>query len=129
MLLLKSQSHRFHWPFFALVVLCAACGKNPDPAPLAPVPAETTLPVVPIADEEPTLSWDDIELTLDMAGSDRRDLPKEIRITFRNRSSKRGCLVLPRPVIEDQSYDLSMPSLLVGMRETHANGSSPAEPF
>jgi hypothetical protein len=121
-----TRIHPLHLPAIALVAMCVSCG--PDRETTEKDPADSNLPVTQISADEPTLPLGDIELSLDVTGRDARGLPKEIRITFRNRSAKRGCLALPRPVVEDEDYDASLPCLMVGMRETGDNDPHPSEP-
>jgi hypothetical protein len=121
-----NRTRRFHLPTIALIALCASCSADREARENEP--ADSNLPVTRIADDEPTLPLGDIELSLDVASRDARGLPKQIRITFRSRSAQRGCLALPRPVVEEQDFNASLPCLMVGMRETGGNDSSPGEP-
>lgn len=111
-----------------LLGLCASCGPESNATKQESV-AES-LPVIRITDDIKPLSFDEVELTLEIVSRDPRGLPKEIGLTFRNKSSARGCLALPRPVIEGQRYEQSLPCLAVGMRETgFRTGSTLGEPF
>ena len=98
----------------AIVAISTSCHSDRESRDL---PTDINLPVVQISAGESTLSLDDIELTLDVIKRDRRGLPKSISILFRNSSSERGCLAIPRPVIEGEDYYPSLPCLCVGMRK------------
>jgi len=106
--------------------MCGAC--RPEGNPPKQVPAAASSPVILITDEITPLSFADVELTLAIVSRDERDLPKEIAVTFRNNSSARGCLALPRPVVEDHDYRSSLPCLVVGMRKL-SQSLSPTEPI
>lgn len=125
--LAMSPNRWFRTSAIALVALCTSCGTDRDST--MPEPADNRLPVTRIAENEPTMSFNDVELSLELISRDMRGLPKEIRITFRNTSSKRGCLVLPRPVVEGDDYGASLPCLCVGMRETGDDDLIRAEPI
>jgi hypothetical protein len=122
-----TPNHWFRTSAIGVVALFISCGTDRDS--MMPEPADKCLPVTRIAENEPTMSFNDVELSLEVISRGTRGLPKEIRITFRNKSSKRGCLVLPRPVVEGDDYDASLPCLCVGMRETRDDDLPPAEPI
>jgi hypothetical protein len=117
----------FRTSAIGLIALCTSCGTDRDSTKSEP--ADPSLPVTRIAENEPTLSFDEVELSLELISRDLRGLPKEILITFRNNSSKRGCLALPRPVVEGEDYDASLPCLWVGMRETGDDDLRRGEPI
>lgn len=123
--LAMTPNHWFPTSAIGLIALCTSCGTDRDLTNSAP--AGTVAPATRITESEPTLSFNDVELSLELISRDKRGLPKDIRITFRNRSLKRGCLVLPRPVVEGEDYDASLPCLCVGMRET--GDDFPGEPI
>lgn len=111
-----------------LVAQCVSCGTDRDS--IKKESADASLPVIRITADDTVLPFGDVELTLEIVSRDDRDLPKEIRVTFRNKSATRGCLALPRPVVEDHDYVTSLPCLCIGMRGAREfEGSSPPEPF
>lgn len=69
--------------------------------------------VVSLTSEDKTLDLDEIEVFLEFVKKDKNGLPELIEVSYRNKSSQRGCLALPRPVVEDTSYDLSHPCICV----------------
>jgi hypothetical protein len=118
-----------HGPYaiaIAFVAACASCGTRGDSPPSES--AVASLPVIRMTDADTELPFTDVELSLEIVSRDHRGLPKDIRITYRNKSAERGCLPLPRPFVEEHD-DPTLPGLCVGMRgAAERAGLHPPEP-
>ncbi len=123
-----NPKHWYYTSAVGIVALCISCGTSRDS--VKNESADLNLPVIRIAEGDTVLPLSDIELSLEIVSRDHRGLPKDITVAFRNKSAKRGCLALPRPVVEDHDYNPSLPCLGVGMRGApRFEGDSPPEPF
>lgn len=69
--------------------------------------------MVNLSPTDKTLSLDEVELVLEVVEKDPKGLPELIEVCYRNKSTQKGCLALPRPVVEDTDYDLFRPCLCV----------------
>lgn len=69
--------------------------------------------IVNLSPTDTTLSLDVVELVLEVVKKDQSGLPELIEVCYRNKSKQKGCLALPRPVVEDTDYELSRPCLCV----------------
>jgi len=117
-----------HFIVIGFITLSASCNSEGKPTENESSPA--TSPVIQITEDVATLPYDAVNISMDIVSRDRRGLPMKIEIAFQNKSSERGCLALPRPVVEDRDYNASLPCLCVGMRGLpEFDGSTPPEPF
>lgn len=92
-----------------LLATCTACNSKMAKKE----EAKDDQQVVNLSPTDKTLSLDEVELFLDVVKKDPNELPELIEVRYRNKSSQRSCLALPRPVVEDTDYELSRPCLCV----------------